>query len=284
MTDCSKIFYQSLWLVCLVMQTVQFDASAEELKSPVNTNVLAVHSLASRALGRDVEYSLFVPSGVAPAGGWPLVVMLHGDGRNHRSLAEDALAQELIARQPFAVLCPDGARGWWIDSPLVKDSNYQTLLLELLAEVPRRFPVAAAPQRTVVMGWSMGGFGAVRFAEDHRERLGALATVMALVDFPNPKLPEEQNYGVPPVMADAKFYGQFNCLTKAENLRSLPLLQLAPANAFDFTLNRNFHARLTQLGIKHDCREIPGKHDWATVTAALPAMFDFAKNYFQSAP
>lgn len=284
MTDYSKIFYQSFWLACLVMQSVQFSAAAEESKSPAKTNVLAVHSLNSRALGHEVSYSLFVPSGVAPAGGWPLVMILHGDGRNHRSLAEDAFTQKLIARQPFAVLCPDGARAWWIDSPLVNDSNYQAMLLELLAEVPRRFPVSAAPQRTVVMGWSMGGFGAVRFAEDHRERIGALATVMALVDFPNPGLPREQNYGVPPVMADAKLCGQFNCLTKAENLRGRPLLQLAPTNAFDFTMNRNFHARLTQLGIKHDYREIPGKHDWATVTAALPVMFNFAKNYFQSAP
>jgi len=248
------------------------------------SEIVAAHTRYSLALGREVSYSLFLPSGAAPVGGWPLVVILHGDGRNHRTLADDSGMRELVTRQPFAVLCPDGARAWWMDSPLVKNSNYQAMLLELLAEVPRQFPVSAASGRTVVMGWSMGGFGAVRFAEDHRERIGALALVMALVDFPNPNLPKEQNYGIPPVMADAKLYAQFNCLTKAEHLRGLPLLQLAPTNAFDFTMNRNFHARLTELGIKHDYREIPGKHDWATVTAALPIMFDFAKDHFQSAP
>jgi putative tributyrin esterase len=265
----------------LLLLSPLFAMANESTSDSKNVTSLTLHS---QALAREVPYTLFLPPGTAPAGGWPLVVILHGDGRHHRSLAEDPAMRELIARQSFAVLCPDGARGWWIDSPLIAGSNYQSMLLELLDEVPSRFPVSAEPKRTVVMGWSMGGFGAVRFAEDHRERVGALATVMALVDFPNPSLPKDQNYGIPPVMADPKRHGDFNCLTKADRLSGLPLLQLAPTNAFDFTMNRNFHARLTELGVGHDYREIPGNHDWATVLAAFPAMFEFANKYFTSAP
>lgn len=239
-------------------------------------------TLHSRAMDREVPYTLFVPPGAAPAGGWPLVVILHGDGRSHRSLGDDPGMRELIVRQSFAVLCPEGGRGWWIDSPLIAGSNYQSMLLELLDEVPRRFPVSAEPRRTVAMGWSMGAFGALRLAQDHRGRIGALATVMALVDFPNPSLPKDQNYGIPSVMADPKRYGDFNCLAQADRLRGLPFLQIAPTSAFDFTMNRNFHARLVELGVRHDYREIPGQHDWATVLSGLPAMFDFANNLFTS--
>ncbi|MCS6244973.1 MAG: hypothetical protein H2172_14120 [Opitutus sp.] len=253
------------------------------LGQTASPEVLKAHALDSRALGRSVAYSLFVPPGVAPSGGWPLVVILHGDGRNHRSLADDARAKALIARQPFAVLCPNGDRAWWIDSPLVAGSHYQSMLRELLDAVPRQFPVSAAPAKTVIAGWSMGGFGAVRFAQDHRERIGGLAIAMALVDFPNPALPKEQNYGVPAVMADPARYAEFNCLTKAERLRGLPILQLAPVEAFDFTMNRNFHARLTELGIAHDYREIPGGHVWSTVSDALPALLEFAQKQFQPA-
>ena len=248
---------------------------------PASGSALGSHTLQSKALGREVSYSLHLPPGSAPAGGWPLVVILHGDGRNHHTLADDPVLSALIARQPFAVLCPDGAHGWWIDSPLVPKSNYQTMLLELLAEVPRKFPVSTQPENTIIMGWSMGGFGAARFAEDHRERVGALAMVMALVDFPNPALPKEQNYGIPPLMADAKVYSRFNCLQGAEHLRGLPILQIAPAEAFDFTMNRNFHARLTELGIAHDYRQLPGKHDWASVQTALPQMLTFAARQFE---
>ena len=265
-----------LWLLSPLL--VMANESTPDSKNPM---ALTFHS---QALACEAPYTLFLPPGTAPAGGWPLVVILHGDGRNHRSLADDSGMSELIARQSFAVLCPDGARGWWIDSQIIAGSNYQSMLLELLDEVPRRFPVSAEPKRTVIMGWSMGGFGAVRFAEDHRERIGALAIVMALLDFPNPSLPQDQNYGIPPVMADPKCYSDFNCLTKAEQLRGLPMLQLAPTSAFDFTMNRNFHARLAELGVANGYREIPGQHDWATVVAAFPAMFDFANKYFTSAP
>ena len=242
---------------------------------------LTVHSLESRALGHAVPYSLFIPAGDPPVSGWPLLVILHGDGRNHRTLAEDAGTSALIGRQPFAVLCPDGARAWWIDSPLVAGSNYQSMVRELLDEVPRRFPISAAPHQTVIAGWSMGGFGAVRFAQDHRERIGGLAIIMALVDFPNPSLPKEQNYGVPQVMAAPQRYTEFNCLTQAERLRGLPILQLAPTAAFDFTMNRNFHGRLTDLSIAHDYREIPGGHVWGTVSDALPAVMEFARTTFE---
>jgi S-formylglutathione hydrolase FrmB len=47
-------------------------------------------------------------------------------------------------------------------------------------------------------------------------------------------------------------------------------------------VSRNFHARLVELGVKHHYREISGQHDWATVLAAFPAMFDFANNLLTS--
>ena len=186
----------------------------------------------------------------------------------------------LIALQPFAVLCPDGASAWWIDSALIPESKYQLMLLNLLDEVAEKFPVSAEPTKTIIMGWSMGGFGAVRFAQDHRERIGAVATIMALVDFPNSELTDDQNYGMPAVLADTTIYSRYNCLKNAEQLRGLPLLQIAPTGAFDFTMNRNFHARLTELCIAHDYREIPGNHDWETVQNAMPQMLKFAVEQF----
>jgi predicted acyl esterase len=58
--------------------------------------------------GVHIDASLLVPAGDAPAGGWPAVMMFHGLGGNHKSLA-DGLAPAYLAKG-YAVLAPD-ARG-----------------------------------------------------------------------------------------------------------------------------------------------------------------------------
>ena len=58
--------------------------------------------------GVRIDASLQVPAGSAPAGGWPAVMMFHGLGGNHKSLA-DGLGQAYLAKG-YAVFAPD-ARG-----------------------------------------------------------------------------------------------------------------------------------------------------------------------------
>jgi predicted acyl esterase len=58
--------------------------------------------------GVRIDASLLVPPGTAPSGGWPAVMMFHGLGGNHKSLA-DGLAPAYLAKG-YAVFAPD-ARG-----------------------------------------------------------------------------------------------------------------------------------------------------------------------------
>jgi predicted acyl esterase len=58
--------------------------------------------------GVRIDASLQVPAGTAPAGGWPAVMMVHGLGGNHKSLA-DGLGPAYLAKG-YAVFAPD-ARG-----------------------------------------------------------------------------------------------------------------------------------------------------------------------------
>jgi hypothetical protein len=53
--------------------------------------------------------------------------------------------------------------------------------------------------------------------------------------------------------------------------------------AFDAQMNRNFDAALTAAGIAHTFREVDGAHDFGTVRATLPALFDFLDKQLVSA-
>jgi predicted acyl esterase len=58
--------------------------------------------------GVRIDASLQVPAGTPPAGGWPAVIMFHGLGGNHKSLA-DGLGPAYLSKG-YAVFAPD-ARG-----------------------------------------------------------------------------------------------------------------------------------------------------------------------------
>jgi S-formylglutathione hydrolase FrmB len=128
----------------------------------------------------------------------------------------------------------------------------------------------------------MGGYGDVRFAQTFPGEVGAVATMIALVVFPNAKLPKEQNYPVSPVFGtDERAWPQFNCMSQVETLGGKRLLIITGKDAFDAQMNRNFHAALDAAGIAHAFREVEGAHDFPTAQATLPAMLQFLAEHLK---
>jgi S-formylglutathione hydrolase FrmB len=253
--------------------TIRDNVGAEVQQNTASTPARTFHSA---ALGRDVDYSAYIPADEPPRGGWPLVLLLHGAGRNHRSVVDDERCRDELTKCKLVVVCADGAQGWYLDSPVEPASRYQSMLRELLAIARQTLPVSAKPERTGICGWSMGGYGAMRFAEAFPSEVRAVATTIALLDFPNPRLPREQNFPIAPLFGgERNTWAKYNCMTDVEPLRGKRLLIVTAGNAFDVQMNRNFHARLDAAGIAHEFREVPGAHDFRTVQTTLPILFDF---------
>ena len=159
------------------------------------------------------------------------------------------------------------------------------MLLELIKTVRRELPVSTEAGLTGICGWSMGGYGAVRFALDHPSEVSAVCAIIPLLDYPNPSLPPEKNYhSVPPIFgsdeADCKKY---NCMTDAHNIRGKKLLILPAKEDKMLQMARNFHSRLLELKIDHRYEELDGGHSLAVVKKSLPTVFDFMQQAF-SAP
>jgi len=242
----------------------------------MNADRIESRSWICRALGRRQAYSIYQPSGTPPSGGWPVVLMLHGAGRTHRTVAENEETAKLITDCPFAVVFPDGEMSFYVDSPVVAGSKFQSMLLELLYLVRGEPGLRSDAAGTSICGWSMGGFGAVRFAEDYPEEVSTVVTLIALLDYPNPELPASQNYPLPPVLGqDPAYWQSVNCTVQAERLRGKRLAFITSQDAFDLQMNRNFHAHLDALGIPHQYAELEGSHVWATVSKAFPIMLRF---------
>ncbi len=237
----------------------------------------------SDALAGSAQYTLFLPASFRPGPRAPLVLLLHGAGRNSRSLFEDAETRGILLHAPFATVMPDGKMGWWIDSPVIESSRFETLIGEVLADAERRFPVGGKPALRGLAGWSMGGFGCIRYAERHPGEFCGAASMIGLLDWPNPAFPKRWNHAVPALFGTNP--EQFNPIFHAENLRGLRILLVTGDRSFDFRMNRSFHRRLETLRISHDYRVLAGQgHSFQCVRKALLAVVDFYRTVFKAGP
>jgi enterochelin esterase-like enzyme len=140
----------------------------------------------SPALGREQTAQVYVPTGDAPKGGWPVLYLLHG--LNGAATDWDRLGKlretvdRLIADdeiRPMLVVMPSGGNSWYVDSADVKGpGNYATAIAHDLEQaIEASFPVGRDRAHRAIAGLSMGGFGALRIGLNEPERYGAIAAL-----------------------------------------------------------------------------------------------------------
>jgi S-formylglutathione hydrolase FrmB len=150
-------------LVCLGM----FIGDAAALQGSLVTPVTFVGPVT----GRTIQLSLYLPPGYA--GGtvrYPVVYHFHGMGGDHDNQIdtvsqshEDAVAAGRIG--PVIIVFPDGDRdSFWADSVDGTRPIETNVVAEILPYVDAYYRTQAARDRRVVQGFSMGGFGAAKFA------------------------------------------------------------------------------------------------------------------------
>ena len=140
----------------------------------------------SAALGTSQSAQVYLPDGAAPAGGWPVLYLLHGlDGTaadwqtlgNIQSTLDKLIAARTV--RPMVVVMPSGANSWYVDSVDVKGpGNYATAIAHDLPDaIEDAFPVGEDRAHRAIAGLSMGGFGALRLGFSEPERYQAVAAL-----------------------------------------------------------------------------------------------------------
>lgn len=122
--------------------------------------------------GNPVTFSLYLPPGYAAATNrYPVVIHLHGIGGSHGGAQtnlvpashEAAVSAGLI--QPCIIVFPNGyTDSFWADSvnsPKPAETNVRS---EIIPYLDANYRTIATRNRRVIQGFSMGGFGAAKFA------------------------------------------------------------------------------------------------------------------------
>ena len=115
-------------------------------------------------LGKKVNWAVSYPPGTASGSALPVLIVLHGNGGNHRSafgndLGLDRFLAQCVAagHPPFAIASIDGGNTYWHKRASGEDAG---------AMVMDEFPLVLADRgldisRKGLLGWSMGGYGAL---------------------------------------------------------------------------------------------------------------------------
>ncbi len=240
----------------------------------------------SAVLGRTLPIAVIAPATLPATGKAPVLFFLHGRGRNHRSLLDSEAARTALLAAPCYVVLPQGEDGWYINAPGNAGARYETYLEEVIAWAESQFPLSTEPAARGIAGWSMGGYGAVRFAQTHPGKFGFVASVIGLLDFPREEnLPPGQNYKVPVARftADPATWRTLNPLQSVERLSGATLTLVLATQGFERTMTENFIATLKAKNLPARVHWLEGGHEFPLVERAVPLVVADMTAFLKSA-
>jgi S-formylglutathione hydrolase FrmB len=267
--------------------------------APGGLRFLTVKSV---ALGQRADLTLFVPAQASGARQLPLCVLLHGVYGSHWAWAFRGAAHVTAARlidagriPPLVLAMPSD--GLWGDGSgyathrhgLGAGRNSPDVERWIMDEVPaaarQSCDALSGDSPLLLAGLSMGGFGALRLAGRHRCRVTAAsglssatdaAQLSPLIDEGCEAWAEEDGRllsaltrdlpGCEDRGGDVQESARPVFAPSLEPASRAPLPPLHFACGLDdpfLAANRQLHAELSALDIRHEYAEHPGGHDWA---------------------
>lgn len=145
--------------------------------------------LYSAALDARRDLYVYLPPGYDPNKQYPLAFFLHGFAHDEMTFLKfvDQFDQMMSSGHlpPFIVVAPDGSiRGratllnggsFYVNSKAGRFEDY--IMQDVWDFMHRNFPIRPEREAHVMIGGSMGGFGAYHLGIKHRDRIGVVAAV-----------------------------------------------------------------------------------------------------------
>lgn len=172
-----KQIYKIIFLFVFAATAI-FSVSAQP-KGTVKENL----SFESSVLEESVRYNVYLPADYSQTKIYPVIYYLHWfDGDHHTSRDFVVQVDRLIAEKKFpeaVIVAPAAKRTWYLDDWAGKYKYSTMFVKEFVPFVKKQYAVAKTPDDTVLVGSSMGGFGALRFAMLHPDEFGVCTSFMA---------------------------------------------------------------------------------------------------------
>ena len=223
--------------------------------------------LYSEALGQDVSVNVILPDQKEQTH-FKTLWLLHGLMNNHSAWMRFTSVERYAMRHGLAVVMPGVDRSWYTDAASGK--KYFTFITRELPEKIGGYFKGYSPARedNLVMGLSMGGYGALKAALTCPEKYGFCASLSGSLDITRKNRPysvEEWRsiFGYELQSAEELAGTEHDLFALAEAGKDLPYLYLWCGTEDSLIhVNRSFSAHLSALDIPHTFHSSEGDHTW----------------------
>jgi enterochelin esterase-like enzyme len=194
-----KTWFTSALAGSVALLLVLLAPSAVGSSAAVAEGTLTEASFQSATLNESISYNVYLPAGYAgSADRYPVLYLLHGRGDSQSAWTQmKGALDELIASgeiQPTIAIMPDAP--WSTRASYYVDSAYTgadpgrkvetAFTQDLIAHVDGAYRTVAARTGRGVAGYSMGGYGALRYSLAHPDLFGAAIVLSPAVYVPDP--------------------------------------------------------------------------------------------------
>jgi enterochelin esterase-like enzyme len=258
-------------------------------------NILKDQILKSDTLKEEVLYNVYLPPNYKKTNTYPVIYYLHWfDANNNSSNFFLQHMDSLIDAKKFPeviIITPNAKKTWYINDMAGKHSYSSMFIYEFLPYIKKHYSISREPAKTAVMGASMGGFGALRFAMLYPNEFGICISFMAGISTKEQIVQDSE--------ADYQTYHQnlygenLNGIARVNKhfLNNNPLYIAQNANPNDLKRtkwyfqacdndyhslpNAELHCVFHKMNIEHEFRITDGGHDGDCVSNSMGDALSF---------
>lgn len=242
----------------------------------------------SPRMNKNIKTIIITPN-IKPKETYKTVYILHGFSGNPDRLVKEDLPNLLDKAKTYNTIyiLPDGNySSWYVDSPLKKDSQYQTFIgKELVDYIDKNYPVKKEKKYRGILGWSMGGYGAVNIGVTYQDTFGIVGSSCGALDLKSIGKGYEQ-YKVNEVLGpleklDPKFLTDSK-IEKMIGANQTYILDCGTEDQQMIMMNRKFHEKLVANKIQHLYTESLGGHTTEYWSRSLSDQLALFNKYFDN--
>ena len=236
------------------------------------------------SIGWNPAVNVLLPDGYNASRRYPVLYLLHGGGLNADFRAFDYEGiRDLTVGRELIVVMPDGGKAGWYSNPVssnVGPRNWETFhMSELIPWIDATFSTIAEFSGRAVSGFSMGGFGALKYTAKYYGHFASVSSHSGPADLRGPdggmvthwanlssslaELGGGMVYGAP---WDQARVSADNPMENIERYRGKRIFLVSGTTFFDLNekhvlpTQRTFGGALEAAGIPHERYEESGGH------------------------
>ena len=259
----------------------------------------------SAALGKDVEYSVYLPSDYDKSNRrYPVLYLLHGYTDDETGWAQFGEAQLIGDRlmqngeaAPMIIVMPDGGVSWYINSYDGKTKYEDFFVKEFIPYIDATYRTRTTRQYRAIAGLSMGGYGTLIMATKHPDLFAAAAPLSSGVfideeivnaDEGRWKVVLGELYGKKELTGNDRLTEHYykNSILKiietgnADELKKVRYYIDCGDKDFLIKGNMALHSVMIDKKVPHEFRVREGVHNWTYWRTALPEVLKFVSESF----